>query len=144
MRSNKRFQQASPLSSRSLSELAFPARKCRFQFAPPDLQVTERSFDGSELFAGQQKYALARGAATVEFRENCRQLTNGKTDPESAPDETNAIKRLRRKQPVSRRRAWRCGKQSETFVITQRIRADTRSEERRVGKECRSRWSTDH
>jgi hypothetical protein len=106
--------------------LAFPTRKCRFQFAPPDLQFTERSFDGSKSFTGQQEYALAWSPATVTFRKNCRQLTNGKPDRESAPDETDAIERLRRKQPVSRRRAWRCGKQSETFIITERIRADTR------------------
>jgi len=123
---NKSFQQAGPLSARSLSQLAFPAGKCRFQFAPPDLQVTERTFDASKFFAGQPEYALARGPATVTFRKNCRQLTNGKPDRESAPDESNAIERLRRKQPVSRRRAWRRGKQSETFVITERIRADTR------------------
>jgi hypothetical protein len=90
------------------------------------LQVTERSFDGSKFIACQQEYALARGAATVAFRENRRQLTNGKPDRESAPDEADAIERLRREQPVSRRRAWRRGKQSETFIITERIRADTR------------------
>src|SRR6267378_7089152 len=91
VRSNKSFQQAGPLSSRSLSELAFPACKCRFQFAPPDLQVTERSFDGCELFARQGEYALAGCAAAVAFSEDLGQFANGKPDCESASDEADAM-----------------------------------------------------
>ena len=32
----------------------------------------------------------------------------------------------------------------ETAVQSQQVQAQTRSEERRVGKECRSRWSPYH
>jgi hypothetical protein len=69
-------------------------------------------------FAGLSFADLQRKYWGDEHNRGARQIRS--------PDESDAIERLRRKQPVSRRGAWRRGKQSETFVITERIRADTR------------------
>src|SRR3712207_9277305 len=51
--------------------------------------------------------------------------------------------RIKREQPVLRHRIlWRYGREAKAKV--QRLKRKTRSEERRVGKECRSRWSPYH
>ena len=105
MRGNKGFQQTSAFTLWSFLEQAFPARDCRFQFAPTDLHVPERSVDGCELFARQHEDALAGCAAAVTFSEDLGQFANGKPDCESASDEADALERLRRKQPVSRRKS---------------------------------------
>ena len=42
------------------------------------------------------------------------------------------------------RTAWDAEKEEWYFAIVDVIAVLTRSEERRVGKECRSRWSPDH
>src|SRR3712207_6874228 len=44
----------------------------------------------------------------------------------------------------SEQRARRCGRVSKSIVETFLLRWFSRSEERRVGKECRSRWSPYH
>jgi hypothetical protein len=69
------------------------------------LHVPERSFDGCELFARQHEDALAGCAAAVTFSEDLGQFANGKPDCESASDEADALERLRRKQPVFRRKS---------------------------------------
>src|SRR3712207_7881005 len=54
---------------------------------------------------------------------------------EFEPEDDRVCPRLRPAPSLSSHALWRCFPSS---------RGDNRSEERRVGKECRSRWSPDH
>ena len=75
--------------------------------------------NGRELFARQHEDALAGCAAAVTFSEDLGQFANGKPDCESASDEADALERLRRKQPVSRRR--RSGATASRFKMASKI-----------------------
>src|SRR5690242_21770573 len=42
------------------------------------------------------------------------------------------------------RSLWRTRDRGAVYALSQRSHGQNRSEERRVGKECRSRWAEDH
>src|SRR5438034_8404630 len=126
VRSYKCFQQTGALSAGRFSEKPIPFCKRCLQFTTPDLQVAERGFDSGELVTRQRTYAVAWRATAIAFRKDCGQLAHREANGEGTPNQANASECLRGKLPVSRRGARCRGKEAETLVVAQRVRANSR------------------
>src|SRR5256885_15905503 len=70
-----------------------------------------------------------------------------RSHPYSADDNADLIRRLKEQFTAdffAARAGWGCPAPDPIFIVGLPRAGSTRSEERRVGKECRSRWSPYH
>src|SRR5215813_7147500 len=101
--------------------------------------LTDRShYESHELAAAFSAWVLCRASCgrTLALPSNPKRLMVRASTASSRPDHRKQ-RLTRRRQTVGRLRPWPSGPLTP-------LRSKPRSEERRVGKECRSRWSPYH
>ena len=95
---------------------------------------------------GERRYCAGENESEIDFvlvgKGNRKYLRDVKVIPGELQHRLVVMdlvkKKVVRKEPFERRKVWKL-KEDDT-----RARFKERSEERRVGKECRSRWSPYH